>query len=36
MRTFGWLVTIAVGGYVAYITLKSLPDIARYAKISSM
>jgi hypothetical protein len=36
MRTFGWAVTIVVGGYATYVFLKSIPDIVRYAKLSSI
>jgi hypothetical protein len=36
MRTFGWAVTVVVGGYAAYLFLKSVPDMIRYAKMSSM
>jgi len=36
MRTFGWMVTVVVGGYAAFVLLKSIPDMVRYAKMSSM
>jgi hypothetical protein len=36
MRAFGWVVTIVVGGYTAYLIAKSIPDMVRYAKLSSM
>ena len=36
MRTFGWVVTVVVGGYAAYVFLKSIPDMVRYAKLASM
>lgn len=36
MRTFGWAVTIVVGGYATFLFLKSIPDMVRYAKLSSM
>jgi hypothetical protein len=36
MRTFGWAVTIVVGGYATFVFLKSIPDIVRYVKLSSM
>jgi len=36
MRTFGWTIAVITGGYTAYLLLKSLPDIARYVKLSSM
>jgi hypothetical protein len=36
MRIFGWTVAIVVGGYSTYVFLKSVPDLIRYAKLSSM
>lgn len=36
MRAFGWMVTLVVGGYAGYVFLKSIPDMVRYAKLSSM
>jgi hypothetical protein len=36
MRIFGWTVAIVVGCYSAYVFLKSVPDMIRYAKLSSM
>ncbi len=36
MRAFGWAVAIVMGGYAGYIFLKSIPDMVRYVKISSM
>jgi hypothetical protein len=36
MRVFGWTVAAVVGGYATYLLLKSIPDIVRYAKLSSM
>jgi hypothetical protein len=36
MRALGWTVTVVVGGYTAYLLLKSIPDLVRYAKLSSM
>lgn len=36
MRIFGWTVAIVVGGYSAYVLLKSVPDLIRYVKLSSM
>jgi hypothetical protein len=36
MRAFGWAVTILVGGYATYVFIKSIPDMVRYAKLSSM
>jgi len=35
MRTFGWAVAIVVGGYSTYLFVKSIPDLVRYAKLSS-
>lgn len=36
MRAFGWTVAAIVGGYTAYVVLKSIPDIGRYIKLSTM
>jgi hypothetical protein len=36
MRAFGWTVALVTGGYAAFILLKSLPDIGRYIKLSTM
>jgi hypothetical protein len=36
MRTFGWAVAIIAGGYTAFVVLKSIPDIGRYIKLSTM
>ena len=36
MRTFGWAVAMIAGGYAAYVLLKSIPDIGRYVRLSSM
>lgn len=36
MRTFGWIVTIVAGGYAGYVFVKSIPDLVRYARLSSM
>jgi hypothetical protein len=36
MRTFGWIVTVVAGGYAAFVLLKSIPDIGRYVKLSTM
>ena len=36
MKTFGWTVAVIAGGYTAFILLKSIPDIARYVKLSTM
>jgi len=35
MRTFGWAVALVVGGYASYVFLKSIPDMVRYAQLSS-
>ena len=36
MRTFGWAVAVIVGGYTAFVVVRSIPDIVRYAKLSTM
>jgi len=36
MRVFGWTVAVIAGGYTAYLFAKSIPDMIRYAKLSSM
>jgi hypothetical protein len=36
VRTFGWAVTIVVGGFATYLFVKSIPDMVRYAKLSAM
>ncbi len=36
MRIFGWTVAIVVGGYSTYVFLRSVPDLVRYAKLSSL
>jgi hypothetical protein len=36
MRTFGWTVAVIVGSYATYLFVKSIPDMYRYAKLSSM
>jgi hypothetical protein len=36
MRIFGWTVAIVVGGYATYLFWKSIPDMVRYAKLSSL
>ena len=36
MRTFGWAVAIVLGGYSTYLVVKSIPDIVRYVRLSSM
>ena len=36
MRAFGWAITVVVGGYVTFMLLKSIPDMVRYVKISTM
>jgi hypothetical protein len=36
MRTFGWTVALVVGGYSAYVFIKSIPDLVRYIKLSTM
>jgi hypothetical protein len=36
MKTFGLAITVVVGGYVTFMLLKSIPDMVRYVKISTM
>jgi hypothetical protein len=36
MRAFGWTVAIIVGSYTTYLFVKSIPDMVRYVKLSSM
>jgi hypothetical protein len=36
MKAFGWTVAIVVGGYTAYLFVKSIPDMVRYVKLSTM
>lgn len=36
MRTFGWTVALIGGGYAAYLFLRSIPDLKRYARLSAM
>jgi hypothetical protein len=36
MRIFGWAVAIVVGTYSTYLFVRSVPDMVRYAKLSSM
>ena len=36
MRAFGWTVALLTGGYTAYVLIKSIPDMARYIKLSTM
>jgi hypothetical protein len=36
MRHFGWAVALVVGGYTAFLLLKSIPDMKRYIKMTSM
>jgi hypothetical protein len=36
MRAFGWTMAIVIGGYSTYLVLKSIPDMVRYVKLSSM
>jgi hypothetical protein len=35
MRAFGWAVALVVGGYASYLFVKSIPDMMRYAQLSS-
>jgi len=36
MRAFGWTVAIVVGGFSTYLVIKSIPDMVRYVKLSSL
>ena len=36
MRAFGWTVALVVGGYASYVFIKSVPDLVRYIKLSSI
>jgi len=36
VRSFGWAVTVVVGGYATFLFVKSLPDIYRYMKLRAM
>jgi len=36
MRIFGWVVAVVVGGYATVMILKSVPDVVRYVKLSTM
>jgi len=36
MRVFGWTVAVVVGGYATIMLLKSVPDMVRYIKLSTM
>jgi hypothetical protein len=36
MRAFGWTVAIVVGSYATYVFIRSIPDMVRYAKLSSL
>ena len=36
MRIFGWTVALVVGGYATYVFLRSIPDMYRYARLSTM
>ena len=36
MRAFGWAVAVVVGGYATFVVLKSIPDVVRYVKLSTM
>jgi hypothetical protein len=36
MRTFGWMLAVVVGGYATYMVLRSVPDVVRYVKLSTM
>ena len=36
MRIFGWTVALVAGGFTAYLFVKSIPDMVRYARLSSL
>jgi hypothetical protein len=36
MRTFGLAIAVVMGGYATYMLLKSIPDVVRYVRISTM
>jgi hypothetical protein len=36
MRIFGWAMFGIVGGYSLYLFLRSVPDVVRYVKLSTM
>lgn len=36
MRAFGWAVAVVVGGYATIVLLKSVPDVVRYVRLSTM
>jgi hypothetical protein len=36
MRTLGWTIAVVVGGYANFMLLKSIPDMVRYVKTSTM
>ncbi len=36
MKSFGWFMFVVIGGYSTYLLVKSVPDIVRYVKLSSM
>lgn len=35
MRSFGWAMALLMGGYTAYLVVRSVPDIIRYVKLSN-
>ncbi len=35
MRSFGWAMALLIGGYTAYLVVRSVPDIIRYVKLSN-
>ena len=36
MRTFGWAVALVTADHAAYLLVRSIPDIGRYVRLSSM
>ena len=36
MRVFGWVVAVIAGGCTAFVLLRSIPDIGRYVRLSTM
>jgi hypothetical protein len=36
MKSFGWVMFVLIGGYSSYLLIKSIPDIVRYVKLSSL
>ena len=36
MRAFGWVIAVAAGAATAYVFVRSIPDIVRYVRLSTM